>query len=57
MRIAAVGTNPEPVTTLVEFEAAVSKTDLGRGLPLVLQSPDGRHGTVVLEFGKANTQP
>jgi S1-C subfamily serine protease len=57
MRVVAVGTNPEPVTTLAEFEAAVTRTDLSRGLPLVLQSPDGRRGAVVLEFGKANGQP
>jgi serine protease Do len=57
MRIVAVGTTPEPVTTLAEFEAAVMKTDLRRGLPLVMQSPDGRSGAVVLELGKANAQP
>jgi serine protease Do len=57
MRIVAVGTNPEDVTTISEFEAAVSKTDPSRGLHLVLQSPDGRRAGVVVEFGKANTKP
>ena len=38
MRILAVGENPEPVTTLAEFEAAVRKLDLSRGLPLVVQT-------------------
>jgi serine protease Do len=57
MRIVAVGTVPEPVTTLAEFEAAVGKTDLSRGLPMVLQTPDGRRGAVVVESGNANTEP
>jgi serine protease Do len=57
MRIVAVGTTPDPVATLSDFEAAVRKTDLGRGLPLMIQSADGRRGGVVLEFAKPNTQP
>jgi S1-C subfamily serine protease len=57
VRILAVGTNPVPVTTLAEFETAVRKTDLSRGLPLVVQYLDGRRGGVVFEFGKPKPQP
>ena len=57
MRIVSVGTTPEPVTTLAEFEAAVRKTDLARGLPMIVQSPDGRSGAVLLDFGKPNAHP
>ena len=42
-RILAVGEKPPvPVRTLAEFEVAVGKLDLSRGLPLVVQSGDGR---------------
>jgi serine protease Do len=57
VRILAVGTNPVPVTTLAEFETAVRKTDLSRGLPMVVQYQDGRRGGVVFEFGKPKPQP
>jgi serine protease Do len=42
MRILAVGEHPAPVSTLVEFEVAVRKLDLNRGLPLIIQRPDGQ---------------
>ena len=41
MRILAVGQEPG-ARTLAQFEAAVRKLDLGRGLPLMVQSTDGR---------------
>jgi serine protease Do len=56
MRIAAVGS--EPVSTLAQFETAVRKIDVRRGLPLVIQSPDGRvGGSVIVGGGRDNRQP
>jgi serine protease Do len=46
MRILAVG--QEPVATPTQFEAVVSKFDLARGLPLKVQSIDGRVGMVIV---------
>jgi len=48
MRILAVGETRDPVTTLVEFELAISKLDPERGVPLLIQSTDGRTGLVRL---------
>jgi serine protease Do len=46
MRILAVG--QEPVATPAQFEAAIGKLDLGQGLPLKIQSTDGRVGMVLV---------
>jgi serine protease Do len=42
MRILAVGENPEPVASLAALETAIRKLDLSRGLPIVIQTNDGR---------------
>jgi serine protease Do len=55
--ILAVGGQPVPVKTLAEFEAAVRKVDLRGGLPLVVQSGDGRPRGVRLSSGRNRTQP
>jgi serine protease Do len=57
MRILAVGERPDPVGTLSEFEVAIRKVDPSRGVPLVVQSPDGRQGPVRLGTGKGNNGP
>jgi serine protease Do len=57
MRILAVGEPPEAITTLAEFEVAVRKLDITHGLPLVMQSPDGRVGPVRLGVGKPGNEP
>ena len=46
MRILAVG--QEPVATPDQFEAAIRKLDLGQGVPLKVQSTDGRVGMVLV---------
>jgi len=46
MRILGVG--QEPVASPAQFEAAVGKVDLSQGLPLQVQSPDGRVGMVIV---------
>jgi serine protease Do len=55
MRILAVG--QQPVATPEQFEAATRKIDLGRGLPLRVQSLDGRVGMVVLGGPDEPEQP
>jgi serine protease Do len=52
MRILGVGEPPQPVSNLVEFETAVRRLDLSRGLPLVIQTPDGAVGPIRLGIGK-----
>jgi serine protease Do len=52
MRILAVGENPVPVTTLIEFEVAVRKLDPNHGgVPMVVQPPNGRPRGVRLGGG------
>jgi serine protease Do len=47
-RILAVGDNPPvPVRTLLEFEVAVRKIDVRRGLPLIVQSAGEAHPRAV----------
>ncbi len=46
MRILAVG--EEPVATPAQFESATRKLDLRRGLPLKVQTTDGRVGMIML---------
>jgi hypothetical protein len=55
-RVLGVGEQPTPVKTLSEFDVAVSKLDLNRGLPLVVQSGDDRPRGVRLMFGRAREQ-
>jgi serine protease Do len=55
MRIVAVG--QEPVGTVVQFEAAVRKLDTRGGLPLFVQSHDGRVGPVLVGGNRENRQP
>jgi serine protease Do len=55
MRIVAVG--QEAVATVAQFEVAVRKIDLRQGLPLVVQSNDGRIGTVLVGGGREAQQP
>jgi serine protease Do len=55
MRILAVG--QAPVATPAQFEAAVAKIDLNGGLPLKVQSPDGRGGMVVVGGPSNSDQP
>ncbi len=54
MRIVAVGDPPTPVHTLPEFEAAITKIELARGVPLEVQLPDGRIAKVNLDVGNRN---
>ena len=54
MRILGVGQNP--IRTLAEFEAAIRRLDLGKGLPLIIQSTDGRTGAVLVG-GEAAPKP
>ncbi len=46
MRILGVG--PADVSTAPEFEAAASRLDLSKGLPLKVQAPDGRIAMVLV---------
>ncbi len=46
MRILAVG--QEPVATPAQFESATAKLDLRRGLPLKVQTDDGRIGMIMV---------
>jgi len=46
MRIAAVGRTP--VRTKAEYDAAVAALNPNQGLPLVIQTPDGQTGPVIL---------
>ena len=55
-RILGVGEQPVPVRTLAEFEVAVLKIDPRGGLPLVVQSGDGRPRGVRLTIGRPRTQ-
>jgi serine protease Do len=55
--ILAIGEQPVPVKTLAEFEAAVLKIDPRGGLPLVVQSGDGRPRGVRLPSPRLRTQP
>jgi serine protease Do len=55
MRILAVG--PERVDTVAQFETAVRKLDPKQALPLVVQSPDGRGGPVLIGGSGENGQP
>jgi predicted metalloprotease with PDZ domain len=55
MRILGIGN--EPVATPAQFEAVARKVDVSQGLPLKVQSPDGRVGMVVLGGPGANDQP
>jgi len=57
MRILAVGEKPEPVSTLSEFETAVRKLDLRRGVPMVIQTLDGRTGPVRLGTARVQNGP
>jgi serine protease Do len=58
MRVLAVGENPAvPVKTLLEFEVAVRKLDLTRGLPLIVQAGDGRPRGVRLGSSRFREQP
>lgn len=45
-----VGVAGEPVRTVGEYERAIARVDLSRGLPLQVVLPDGRTGT--LELGR-----
>jgi serine protease Do len=55
MRIVAVGR--EPVATVAQFEAAVSKVDPRRGLPLEVRLPDGRRGQTLVGGDRDQPQP
>jgi serine protease Do len=55
MRILGIGN--EPVATPAQFEAVARKVDVSQGLPLKVQSPDGRVGMVVLGGPGENDQP
>jgi serine protease Do len=55
MRILAVG--QEPVATADQFEAAVRRLDLGQGVPLKVQSTDGRVGMVIVGAQREAEQP
>jgi S1-C subfamily serine protease len=55
MRVLAVG--QEPVATPAQFEAAVGKLDLSQGLPLKIQSTDGRVGMVMVGGPRELDQP
>jgi serine protease Do len=55
MRVLAVG--QQPVATPAQFEAATGKFDLSQGLPLKIQSTDGRVGIVLLGGPRENEQP
>jgi serine protease Do len=55
MRILAVG--DRQVATLDQFEAAVQRIDVDQGLPLVVQTVDGRVGNVLVGGDQAPKQP
>jgi serine protease Do len=55
MRIFKVG--EEPVKSLAQFEVAVRKHDITQGLPLLLQSTDGRLAQIRLGGGKGTKSP
>jgi serine protease Do len=55
MRIVAVGQTQ--VKTLTEFEVAVRKVNLERGLPLIVETPDGRVGNVIVGAAPTRQQP
>ncbi len=60
MRVLGVGERPLAVNTVAEFEFAVGKMDARRGLPLVVQSVDGRPRGVRLttpRFRREQEQP
>jgi serine protease Do len=45
-RMRILGVDQTPIHTLAEFESAVRGLDLRNGLPLIIQTPDGRAGSV-----------
>jgi S1-C subfamily serine protease len=53
IKILAVGR--EPVHSVDEFEAALHRLDLSQGLPLFIQTPDGRSG--LIQIGGSGGQP
>ena len=55
MRILKVG--EEPVKSLAQFEVAVRKHDFSQGLPLLIQTTDGRVGPIYLGTVKGAKQP
>ena len=55
MRIIAVG--QERVATVDQFEAAIRKVDITRGLPLVVQTPDGRAAGILVGGARETTRP
>jgi hypothetical protein len=55
MRILGVG--QQPVATPEQFEAATRKLDLSRGLPLQVQTTDGRVGMVLVGGPRGPEQP
>jgi len=55
MRILKVG--EEPVNSLAQFEVAVRKQDLSQGLPLLIQSTDGRLAPIRLGTVRGAKQP
>ncbi len=55
MRILAVG--QEPVATITQFETAVRKIKPGRGLPLAVQTTDGRVSPVLVGGNNDIKQP
>ena len=57
MRILAVGKPPAPVNTVAEFEGALRKLDLSRGVLLQVQLADGRVGSVTLGPPGTNKEP
>jgi serine protease Do len=57
MRILAVGENPQRVSTLAELEVAIRKVDTSRGLPMVIQSTDGRPHPLRLGGVRAKDRP
>lgn len=53
-----LGVGQRPVRTLAEFEAAVRRIDLDRGLPLVVASQEGRSGLIRIGGrGRGPAQP
>jgi serine protease Do len=55
MRI--LGVDQERVTTIAQFEAVTEKLDLRRGLPLLLELPDGRRAMRVVGGPQEAPQP
>jgi serine protease Do len=55
MRILGIGR--QPVATIDQFEAAASKVDLGQGLPLHLQLPNGQPVMILVGGPQESEQP